>query len=103
LHSNYGQPLLEHDIAKRIFIRVKTESLVSQDYRASANRVVSEGFPDWENDPRVLFVAIDVWSERTFIVIDINHHDYDFGTAHKAKTVFPVFVLRQYGKSRTGF
>ncbi|CAP91183.1 hypothetical protein PCH_Pc13g01140 [Penicillium rubens Wisconsin 54-1255] len=25
-------------------------------------------------------------------------HDYDFGTAHKAKTVLPVFVLRQHGK-----
>lgn len=96
--SDIRKEILENDIAKRIVIKVKTKSLDSQDYRASANRVVSEVFPDWENDPRVLFLAIDVWSERTFIVIDINHHDYDFGTAHKAKTVFPVFVLRQHGR-----
>jgi hypothetical protein len=98
--SNIRKEILENNIAKRIVIKVKTESLDSQDYRASANKVVSEVFPDWESDPRLLFLVMDMWSERTFIVIDINHHDYDFATAHKAKTVFPVYVLRQHGKRR---
>ncbi|CRL30799.1 unnamed protein product [Penicillium camemberti] len=98
--SDIRKEILEIDIPKRIVIRLKTGSLDSQDYRASANRVVSEVFPDWESDSRILFLVIDVWSERTFIVIDINHHDYDFWTAHKAKTVLPVFVLRQHGKRR---
>lgn len=98
--SDIRKEILEIDIPKRIIIKLKTGSLDSQDYRASANSVVSEVFPDWESDPRILFLAIDVWSERTFIVIDINHHDYDFSTANKAKTVFPVFVLRQHGKRR---
>ena len=31
-------------------------------------------------------LLIDVWSERTFIVIDINHFDFDFDTAHKTTT-----------------
>ncbi|CAG8165422.1 unnamed protein product [Penicillium salamii] len=92
--------ILEDDIAKRIVLKLKTESLDSQDYRTSANRVVSEIFPDWETDPRIRFLVIDVWSERTFIVIDINYHDYDFNTAHKDKTILPVFVLRQHGRRK---
>ncbi|KAJ5154841.1 uncharacterized protein N7500_010280 [Penicillium coprophilum] len=78
---------------------MSTKSLDSQDYRLSATGVVSEVFPGWENDPRVLPVAFDVWEERTFIVVDINHQDYDFDTAHKIKKVFPVYVLRN-GKKR---
>lgn len=41
-----------------------------------------------------------MWSERTFIVIDINYYDYDSGTAHKAKTILLDLVLRQYGKKQ---
>ncbi|KAJ5542366.1 hypothetical protein N7535_004786 [Penicillium sp. DV-2018c] len=85
---------------KRIVIKLKTRLLDPQDYRASANSVASEIFPEWENDSRILFLAIDIWSERTFIVIDVNHHDYDFQTAHKTLAVLPVYVLRQLGKNR---
>ncbi|KAJ1713570.1 hypothetical protein NYO67_4289 [Aspergillus flavus] len=52
------------------------------------------------NDSRILFLAIEVWSERTFLVIEINRRDYDFNTAHKCKTIVPVYVLRQHGESR---
>jgi hypothetical protein len=88
------EEIFGNNIAKRIVIKVRTKGLDPQNYRASASTIVSEIFPGWETDPRVLFLAIDVWSERTFIVIDINHFDYDFGTAHKIITIFPVYVLR---------
>ncbi|KAJ5488274.1 hypothetical protein N7453_011728 [Penicillium expansum] len=97
--SDIQNEILGNDIAKRIVIKVRTQRLDSQNYRASANEVIGEVFPGWENDPRIRFLAIDVWDERTFIVVDINHLDYDFNTAHKIKKVFPVYVLR-HGKKR---
>ncbi|CRL29630.1 unnamed protein product [Penicillium camemberti] len=71
--SDIRKEILGNDIAKRIVIK--------------------------EDDPRALSVAIDLWDDRTFIVVDINHLDYDFNTAHKIKKVFPVYVLR-HGKNR---
>jgi hypothetical protein len=98
--SEIREEIFKDNTAKRIVIKLNTDSLDAQDYRGSAYRVVSEAFPNWESDRRIRFIAIDVWSERTFIVIDINHYDYDFSTAHKAQTIFPVYVLRQYRKRR---
>lgn len=89
------EEIFKNFTAKRIIIKVNTEDLDSQDYRASANKVASEVFPAWESDPRILFLATDIWSKRSFIVVDINRHDYDFLTAHKDKTILPVYVLRQ--------
>lgn len=97
--SDIRREILEND-AKRIVIKVRTKNLDPQDYRASAYGVASEIFPEWESDSRILFLAIDVWSERSFIVIDIHHRDYDFGTAHKTKKILPAYVLRQLGRSR---
>lgn len=87
--------ILGNDIAKRIVIKVKTKTLDAEDYRVSATNLVNEVFPDWESDSRILFVAINVSPKRTFIVVEINHLDYDFDTAHKTKKVFPAYVLRQ--------
>ncbi|CAG8948023.1 unnamed protein product [Penicillium salamii] len=92
--------ILENDTAKRIVLKLKTQNLDSQDYRTSAKRVVSEIFPDCETDARIRILVIDVWTERTFIVIDINRHDYDFETADEDKTILPVSVLRQHGRRK---
>lgn len=54
-----------------------------------------------KKNPQILFVAIAIWPERTFLVVDIHHHTYDFNTAHKATTIFPVYVLRQ-ARKRSG-
>ncbi|KAJ5558770.1 hypothetical protein N7535_009351 [Penicillium sp. DV-2018c] len=97
-NSDIREDLFKDDTAKRIVIKVKTKTLNPQSYLDSAKNIVSEIFPDWENDPRILFLAIDVWSERTFIVIDLNNRDYNFRTAHNNMTVFPVYVLRQHGR-----
>ena len=98
--SNIREEIFSNGNAKRIVIKVNTKSLDSQDYRTSAYRIVNEFFPDWECDNRVLFLAIEVWGNRIYIAIDINHHDYNFDTAHKTKTILPVYVLRQHGKGR---
>lgn len=89
------EEIFKNGNAKRILIRIKTKRLDSRDYRTSVYSLVSEIFPNWEHDHRILFLAIEVWSERTFIAIDINDKDYDFATAHETKTIFPVYVLRQ--------
>ncbi|PWY71112.1 hypothetical protein BO94DRAFT_578853 [Aspergillus sclerotioniger CBS 115572] len=84
------------DNAKRIIIRAKTESLYSEDCRATAYRIVSEIFPGWEQDSRILFLAIEVWHNRIFINIDVNRDNYNYDTAHKDKTILPVYVLRRH-------
>ncbi|PYH48568.1 uncharacterized protein BP01DRAFT_379749 [Aspergillus saccharolyticus JOP 1030-1] len=85
---------------KRIVIKLHTKTLDPQDYRASASKAIGEVFADWEIDSRILALVIDVWKERTFIVIDVNRQDYDFFTAHKIKAILPVYVVRDRGKSR---
>lgn len=98
--SDIRSVIFGDDDARRIIIKVNTKTLDHQDYRASADRVISEIFPEWESDPRILYLVIDVWSERTFIVIDVNHRDYDFHTAHESKTILPVYMIRQHGRNR---
>ncbi|RAK84155.1 hypothetical protein BO79DRAFT_259578 [Aspergillus costaricaensis CBS 115574] len=55
--------------AKRIIIRMKSEG--SEDCRTTAYRIVGEVFPDWKQDNRILFLAI------------------------QDQTVLPVYVLRR--------
>lgn len=43
--SDIRKEILGNDIAKRIVIKVRTETLDTQNDRASANGVVSEVFP----------------------------------------------------------
>ncbi|KAL5337196.1 hypothetical protein BJX70DRAFT_249979 [Aspergillus crustosus] len=82
--------------AKRIIIKMKTTSVDSEKCRADAYRAISDAFLGWESDSRVLFLAIQVWGDRIFIDIDINRDDYNYETAHKDKTVHPVYVLRKH-------
>lgn len=98
--SDIREEIFRNNDPKRVVVRGRTKNLDAQDYRASANSIVSEISPEWESDSRILFLVIDVWSERTFLVIDVNNHDYDFHTAHKTNTILPVYVLRQHGKRR---
>lgn len=98
--SELRQEIFKNDEAKRIVVKVRTESQDTEEHRASAYRAASEMFPDWERDRRALFLAIEAWGERTFMAIDVKSHDYDFATAHKNKTVLPVYVLRQSRKRK---
>ncbi|GIK00116.1 hypothetical protein Aspvir_004134 [Aspergillus viridinutans] len=90
------EKIFERKEAQRIIIKVHTEKLDSQDYRVSAYNFVNEIFPDWENDKRILFLAIEIWGDRTYMAVDINNYDYNFDTAHKNKTILPVYVLWQH-------
>ncbi|GKZ31406.1 hypothetical protein AbraIFM66950_011983 [Aspergillus brasiliensis] len=84
------------DSAKRIIIRVKTES--SEDCQTTAYRIVGEVFPDWKHDDRILFLAIQVWDNRIFINVDVNRDNYNYDTAHKDQTVLPIIAcLRNLG------
>lgn len=90
------QEIFKSNDAKRLVIRLHTDKLEdSDDYLASASAIVSEIFPCWEKDSRVLFLAIEVRPERTHMVIDINNDEYNFATAHETKNIIPVYVLRR--------
>ncbi|KAL4932901.1 uncharacterized protein BDV17DRAFT_299460 [Aspergillus undulatus] len=84
--------------AKRIIVEAKTTSLESEDCRAAAYSAVGEVFPDWERDRRILFLAIQVKSG----VIGFSSTStstattYNYETAHKDKTILPVYVLRKH-------
>ena len=84
------------DNAKQIIIREKTQSSDSKDCHATAYRIISEIFPDWECDSRILFLAIQVWGRQIFMNININQDNYNYRTAHKDKTILPVHVLRRH-------
>ena len=101
--TDVREEIFKTNNTQRIIVRMRkhSETLTSQEIRDSANSVVHEIFPDWELDSRVLFVAIEVWSDYTFLAIDINHHDYNFDTAHRSTAIFPVFVLTK--KRRRGW
>jgi hypothetical protein len=82
----------------RLVVKVKTDSRDSDDCRSLAYKVVNEVFPNWDQDSRVLFLAIEVWDNRILVGIDINRHDYNYSTAHKDNTILPVYVLQMHRK-----
>lgn len=102
--SNIAQirdKILEKTEAQRLVIKVHTNQLDSQDYRLSAGRFMDEIFPNWENDSRIHFLAIEIRGDRTFMAVDINNVNYNFNTAHITRTVLPVYVVWQH-KRRDG-
>ena len=101
--SEIREEIFKNNNTQRIIVKMRkhSENLTSQEIRDSAYNVVHEIFPDWEQDSRVLFLAIEVWSDHTYLAIDINHHNYNFDTAHQSTAVFPVFVLSK--KRRRGW
>lgn len=92
------EKIFERKEAQRLVIKVSTEKLNSQDYRASASKFVNEIFPNWENDNRILFLAIEIRGDRTYMAVDINNFNYNFDTAHEAMTILPVYVVWQHKK-----
>ena len=99
--SEIREEIFKNNNTQGIIVRMRkhSENLASQEIRDSVYRVVHDIFPDWEHDSRVLFVAIEVWSDHTYLAIDTNHHNYNFDTANQPTAIFPVFVLSK--KRRT--
>ncbi|KAL4931251.1 uncharacterized protein BDV17DRAFT_256358 [Aspergillus undulatus] len=62
--SDIREQIFKNNDPKRIVIKLNTERLDSQEYRASASEVISEVFPNWELDDRVRFLAVAVWSDQ---------------------------------------
>ena len=87
------EKIFEKAEAQRLVIRVHTDKLDSCDYRVSAGNFVNEIFPNWEDDSRVRFLAIEIRGDRRFMSIDVNNFGYDFDTAHETKTTLPVYIL----------
>jgi hypothetical protein len=98
--SSIRQQILKSNDAKRIVMKMNTEQLDPHDYRNSAKRILNDILPNWEHDNRILFLAVDVFHDRTYMAFDINHHDYNFRTAHQDKTTLPVYALLRVHKGR---
>lgn len=90
------EKIFEKTEAQRLVIKVHTNYLDSHDYRVSAGNFIDEIFPNWENDSRIRFLAIEIRGDRTFMAVDINNSDYDFDTAHENRIVLPVYVVLQH-------
>ncbi|KAL3455013.1 hypothetical protein BJX64DRAFT_273119 [Aspergillus heterothallicus] len=93
--SSIHKKIFENSDAKRLVMKTNTTCLDPHDYANSAKTFLNEVLPDRERDSRILFLAMEVFQRRTFIAIDISHHDYDFKTAHKDEKPLPVYWLRQ--------
>jgi hypothetical protein len=91
--ASIHEKVFENSDAKRIVMKLDTNRLDSDNYANSAKTVLNEIFPGWENDSRILFRAIIVHVRRTFMAIDINHHDYNFATAHIDEKPIPAYCL----------
>ncbi|KAL4912733.1 hypothetical protein BDW62DRAFT_214750 [Aspergillus aurantiobrunneus] len=85
---------------KRITMKINIARLDSRDYSGSAKKVLDGIFPDRKDDDRILFLAVEVFDDRTYMVLDINHHDYNFRTAHKDKRPIDVYLIRQIHKGQ---
>lgn len=84
------EKIIEKAEAQRLVIKMHTDKLDSCDYRVLAGNFVNEIFPNWEDDSRIRFLAIEIRGDRTFMSIDVNNFGYDFDTAHETKTTLPV-------------
>lgn len=82
------EKIFEETAAQRLVVKARTDQLDSHDYRVSASKFINEIFPNWENDSRIHFLAIEIRQNRALhgYRIDINNSEYDFDTAHKNVT-----------------
>ncbi|PYI25998.1 hypothetical protein BP00DRAFT_499087 [Aspergillus indologenus CBS 114.80] len=94
--SQIREKIFEKSEAQRLVIKVHTDHLDSCDYRLSAGKIIDELFPSWQSDSRILFLAIEIRGDRTYMVVDIYNSNYNFDTAHKTRTVLPVSVVWQH-------
>jgi hypothetical protein len=91
---NIREQIFESQDAKRIVMKLKTRHLDSHDYVRSVKGIFDDILPDWESDQRILFLAIEIFSDRIYPVFDINHNEYNIRTAHKDSKSLPVYLLR---------
>ncbi|PYI34320.1 hypothetical protein BP00DRAFT_423319 [Aspergillus indologenus CBS 114.80] len=91
--SEIREKVFEKAEAQRLVIKVHTEQLDSYNYRVSASNFINKIFPNWENDNRIRFIAIEIRGDRTFLAIDVINLNYNFETAHKTEIVLPVYIV----------
>ncbi|KAJ0421170.1 hypothetical protein BJY00DRAFT_112377 [Aspergillus carlsbadensis] len=92
--SKVREQIFESQDAKRIVMKIKTRHLDSQDYLQGIKGILNDILPDWESDQRILLLAIQIYPSRTYLALDINHHGYNFRTAHEDRKPLPVYLLR---------
>ena len=61
---------------KRLVIKLKTAQLNSSDYRSSSTEYLSQIIPNFHSYPPIRSLATGIWTDRTFLVLDINIKEY---------------------------
>ncbi|KAL4957114.1 hypothetical protein BDW69DRAFT_156945 [Aspergillus filifer] len=64
--ADLRERVFENSDPKRLVIKLKTAQLDSSDYRSSSSEFISQIFPNFHSDPRIRFLAIGIWTDRTF-------------------------------------
>ncbi|PWY94528.1 hypothetical protein BO94DRAFT_609892 [Aspergillus sclerotioniger CBS 115572] len=85
--------ILTNPHPQRLVLKLPTKELNPQNYRLSARDFLNTIFPNYKDDNRINFLAIEIQAKHTYIAIDVNNFDYDFETAHETTTILPVYVL----------
>ncbi|KAL2826903.1 hypothetical protein BJY01DRAFT_229507 [Aspergillus pseudoustus] len=98
--SNIRDQIFESQDAKRIAMKLKTRHLDSHDYLRSVKEVLNDIFPDFESDQRIRLLAIEIFPDRTYLVVDISNYEYNFQTAHEASESLPVYLLKVAHKGK---
>ncbi|GKZ33523.1 hypothetical protein AbraIFM66950_003425 [Aspergillus brasiliensis] len=98
---NIREQIFLNNDTKRIVMKINTDRLDPDDHRNSAKRILNEIPPNWEeSNNRVIFLAVEIFHDRTYMAFDINHVTYDFHTAHLDKIILPVYLLRRIHQGR---
>ncbi|KAJ5121519.1 uncharacterized protein N7515_009480 [Penicillium bovifimosum] len=85
----------------RILGDLPTAELNSEDYVASVSAKIEGFVAAWNETAERRLLAVEVWSRRTHLAIDLNNDQYDYQTAHQHSVILPVYLLQFSSRSRT--
>ncbi|WEW56193.1 hypothetical protein PRK78_001630 [Emydomyces testavorans] len=86
--------VIDEQHAIRIVADIPTDVLRSGDYLTSASDFIKPFVKEWESKHMTRLLVVDVYPRHTYVVVDINNHQYDYDTAHKQTFTVPVYILR---------
>ncbi|KAA8648120.1 uncharacterized protein ATNIH1004_004003 [Aspergillus tanneri] len=80
--------------AIRILGILHTRLLNEANFLASIRDITEPLVAKWKDSQLTQLLAVDVYPQHTFFVLDVNNKTYDYHTAHETAVCIPVYVLR---------
>ena len=84
----------------RILCDIHTKELNPENYVAAVSSILQPFTSFWDETAKKRILAIEVWPQHTYAVIDINNHEYDYDNAHMVIASIPVYLLQHRRDNR---